>query len=324
MKCRKILFGVAVVASIWSLPALALDKVRYIFPVPAETPSVGIWQIANYLGYYKDEGIEVEFLIGKGGVDAATSVGAGNAEFSGGIGDTSMIVRANGVPVRGIMLFGGGSLTVLSFRKDANIKKIEDLKGKKISVLGYQDTTYYSLLGVLGSAGIKKADVDVQALGPAGMTQLLVGGEVQAMASPPDFAVTAQIAGAETDVIPAGLYTASMAQATIASDKIIKENPDLVRRFTRATMKAFVKFRSDPNAMAETFVEAVPSQKPNLDRIKKIFSLYASVTYGGQTIPGAFDPNVLNKVQDSYLALGVVRRATPVSELYTNEFVTPK
>jgi NitT/TauT family transport system substrate-binding protein len=306
------------------MPALALDKVRYIFPVPAETPSVGIWQIANYLGYYRDEGIDVEFVVGKGGVDAATQVGAGNADFSGGIGDTSMIVRANGVPVKGIMLFGGGSLTVLSFRKDAEIKKIEDLKGKKISVLGYQDTTYYSLLGVLGSVGIKKGDVDVQALGPAGMTQFLVAGDVQAMASPPDFAVAAQIAGAQTDVVPAGRYTASMAQATIASDKIIKDKPELVRRFVRATMKAFVKFRNDPIAMAQTFVEAVPSQQPNLERIKKIFSLYASVTYGGQTNPGTFDPDVLSKVQDSYVALGVVRRPNPVNELYTNEFVSPK
>jgi NitT/TauT family transport system substrate-binding protein len=309
------------IACSWAAPAAALDRVRYILPVPAETPSVGIWQIAKHLGYYKDEGIDVEFIVGKGGVDAATQVGANNADFSGGIGDTSMIVRGNGVPVKAIMLFGGGSLTVLSLRRDAGIKQIEDLKGKAISVLGYQDTTYYSLLGVLGSVGLKKSDVDVQALGPAGMVQFLVSGRVQAMASPPDFAVDTQLAGTDIDIIPAGRYTASMAQATMASDKIIKENPDLVRRFVRATMKAFVQFRNDPAGMANAFVGAVPSQKPNLARIEKIFALYSRLTYGGQTVAGAFDPKILAKVQDAYLDMGVIRKGAPVDELYTNDFV---
>ena len=36
---------------------------------------------------------------------------------------------------------------------------------------------------------------------------------------------------------------------------------------------------------------------------------------------GAIDPERLAKLQDFYLAKGIIRQKTPVDELYTNEFI---
>src|SRR5436190_24011665 len=91
-------------------PALAAEKVTYLLPAPVFLPAFGPWILAQQRGYYAEEGLEVTFESGKGGVDTAKQVGAGNALVGGAIGDTPIIVRANGVPVRAVALLGGGSL----------------------------------------------------------------------------------------------------------------------------------------------------------------------------------------------------------------------
>lgn len=324
---KALVAALALAGSLLAMPAQAqdkpaLEKVRYILPTPPTLPSMAPIVLAKHLGYYADAGLDVELLTGKGGVDAATQVGAGNAEFSGGMGDTSMIVRANRVPVRAVMLLGDGGLMALTVRTDAGVASPKDLKGKAISVLSFQDTTYYSLLGVLASAGLSKGDVDVQALGPAGMTQALVAGKVQAMAALPDFVVTAEEAGTGITLFPAKEFTPSMAQAVIASDRVIQENPGLVRRFVQATVKSFVALRDDPAGMTKVYVEAVPAHKGKEAYLEKVFRLYGRLAYGKQPVPGAFDPATLDTLQKFYADIGILRTTTPIEDLYTNAFVT--
>jgi NitT/TauT family transport system substrate-binding protein len=321
-KTRLLCSALALTGILLAGPVLALDKVRYILPTSPNIPSMAPPQIAKHLGYYEAEGLDVEFIVGKGGVDAASQVGAGNAEFAGGIGDTSMIVRANRVPVKGVMLLGDGALMALAVRDDAGVDGLKDLKGKSVSVLSFQDTTYYALLGMLGSVGLAKSDVDAQSLGPSGMTQMFVSGQVQAMAALPDFVVTAEDAGTKFKVYASKDFTPSMAQAILTSDKLIAENPDLVRRFIRATNKAFTQFRHDPAGMTKAFVATIPSLAGKEAYLERVFALYGKLAYGNQKVPGAFDPAKLDKLQKLYSEVGVLRTTTPVEELYTNAFVT--
>src|SRR5690554_6151385 len=95
-----------------------LEKVTYLLPAPKTLPSFAPWLIAEHEGYFADEGLEVEFVTGKGGVDVAKQVGAGNAVIGGAIGDTPIIVRANGVPVKAVAVIGAGSLTLVASHSD--------------------------------------------------------------------------------------------------------------------------------------------------------------------------------------------------------------
>src|SRR5882757_5918452 len=146
----------AVFGGLLSSSAAAAEKITYLLPAPPSLPAFAPWVLAKHLGYYSDAGYDVEFVVARGGVDVAKQIGVGNAP----IGDTPIIVRGNGVPVKAVGLMGGGAMTVVVGRKDRGIEKLEDLRGKKISVLAFQDTTYYALLGALASKGISKNDVD--------------------------------------------------------------------------------------------------------------------------------------------------------------------
>ena len=52
-----------------------LQKITYLLPAPGTLPAFGPWMLAQAKGYYAAEGLEVEFVTGRGGVDVAKQVG---------------------------------------------------------------------------------------------------------------------------------------------------------------------------------------------------------------------------------------------------------
>ena len=299
----------------------AAEAINYLLPAPAFLPAFGPWMLAKARGYYADEGLNVTFQIAKGGVDVAKQVGAGNAVVGGGIGDTPIIVRANGIPVKAVALLGGRSLMQLVAHADSGIKGPADLKGRTVTAMSYQDTTYYALLGMLASAGLTKNDLNIQAAGPAGVWKLFVAGESEAMAAVPDWIGIARGAGKKLTIIPADDHFRSMAQAILASDEVIKSNPALIRKLVGATLKGMRDIMSDPAGAAVDYVAAVPQHKGKAKAMEAVFKLYNKYVYPGQETLGMMDRARLEELQDFYVAQGIVRRKSALDDLYTNQFV---
>jgi NitT/TauT family transport system substrate-binding protein len=297
------------------------EEVTYLLPAPAFLPAFGPWMVAQSRGYYTQEGLKVNFLVAKGGVDVAKQVGAGNAPIGGAIGDTPIIARAQGVPVKAVAVLGGRSLTQLVVHDGKGINGPKDLKGKTITTIAYQDTTFYALQGMLASAGLTKNDVDAQAAGPAGVWQLFAAGKADAMAAVPDWIVSATQAGAKVKVFSSDDYFKSMAQAILVSDETIQKRPELVRKLVRATLKGMQDIMKDPAAAARDYANAVPQHKGKEASVEAVFKLYNTYVYPGQKVLGAMDPERLAAVQKFYVKEGIVPKEVPLAELYTNQFV---
>jgi NitT/TauT family transport system substrate-binding protein len=301
--------------------AIAAEKITYLLPAPPSLPAFAPWVLAKHLGYYSEAGYDVEFVVARGGVDVAKQVGVGNAPIGGAIGDTPVIVRGNGVPVRSVGLMGGGAMTTIVARKDRGIEKLEDLKGKKISVLGFADTTYYALLGALASKNISKNDVNAQAVGPAAVASLVVAGTVDACACTPDWEIDVKEGVKDTVSLPTTDYFQSMSQAILTSDKMIAERPDMVRAIVKATLRGMKYVMDDPAKAAVTYVDASPSFKGKEELMKKILANYKMRTYEGQGELGAMDPQRLAKLQSFYRQQGFIEAEQPLDQLYSNAFI---
>src|SRR5262249_15608376 len=87
--------------------ARADEAITYLFPAPPILPAFGPIQLAKGKGYFKEAGLDVSFAVGRGGVDVAKQVGAGNAPLGGIVADGPIMVRGNGVPVKIVCVFGG-------------------------------------------------------------------------------------------------------------------------------------------------------------------------------------------------------------------------
>jgi NitT/TauT family transport system substrate-binding protein len=305
-----------------ALPASAQEKVTYMLPAPQVLPAFAPWMLAQHLGYYKAEGFDVSFVVGKGGVDVGKQVGVGNAAVGGGLGDTPIFVRANDVPVKAVALLGGGALMVIVARADRGITKLEDLKGKTVTTLAFQDTTYFALLGSLASVGLSSKDLNIQAVGPRGVPAFVLEGKADACACVPDWEIEV-VEGLQKKTIsmPSKDFFPSMAQAILASDETIKTKPKLVEGMVRATLKGMKFIMDDPDKAAAEYVKAVPAHAGKEKLMAAILKNFVERTYKGQEKLGMIDPKRLETVQAFYLKSGIIAKVTPVAELYTNDFV---
>jgi NitT/TauT family transport system substrate-binding protein len=302
--------------------ARADETITYLFPAPPLLPAFGPIRLAQGKGYFQQAGLTVNFATGRGGVDVAKQVGAGNVPLGGIVADAPIVVRQNGVPVKIVCLFGGKGFMQLVVRADSGIEKPADLKGKTITVMSFQDTTFYALLGLLASAGLTKDDVDIQSAGPVGVWQMVATGKSVGMAGVPDWIPPVEAAGVAIKVIPTDEFFPHMAQAIAASDQIIKDKPDMVRAFVKAALHGMKDIMDDPNAAATDFVKFVPEWTGKEDQVKEAFAYYDKLIYPGQKQLGAVDPERMAKLQDFYLKAGSIEKKSPVDDLFTNQFVT--
>jgi NitT/TauT family transport system substrate-binding protein len=304
-----------------SAPARADEKITYLFPAPPILPAFGPIRLAQGKGYFSQAGLDVSFATGRGGVDVAKEVGAGNVPIGGIVADAPIIVRQNGVPVKIVALFGGKGFMQLVVRADSGIEKPADLKGKTITVMSYQDTTFYALLGLLASVGLSKDDVDIQSAGPVGVWQMVATGKSVGMAGVPDWIPPVEAAGVAVRVLPTDEFFPHMAQAIAASDQTIKDRPDLVRAFVKAALHGMKDIMDDPDGAATDFVKFVPEWTGKEGQVKEAFAYYDKLIYPGQKVLGAVDPDRMAKLQDFYLDKGIIQKKSPVGDLFTNQFV---
>jgi NitT/TauT family transport system substrate-binding protein len=296
------------------------QEITYLLPAPGTLPAFAPWMLAQAKGYYTQEGLKVSFVAGRGGVDVAKQVGAGNAVIGGAIGDTPIIARGQGIPVKAVAVLGAGSLMQLVSHKDAKVESPRELKGKTVTTTSYTDTTYYALLGMLGKSGMTKNDLDIQAAGPAGVWQQFAARKSVAMAAVPDWTISAIDAGAQVDILPADVYFKSMAQSILASDETIQKNPELIAKLVRATLKGMRDIMKDPKAAADAYVAHVPAHKGKEDSIRRTFELYNKYVYAGQKVLGQMDEARLAELQRFYVSNGIVPKEVPTKDLFTNQF----
>ena len=316
-----------VLGGLLATPALhlarAAEAVTYLFPAPGTLPAFVPHQLAQARGYYAAHGLAVTFQTGRGGADVAKQVGVGNADLGGGVGETPIIVRANGLPVRGVALLGGRPIFQLAMRKSLGFKNFKELKGKKIGVIAYTDSSYYSLLGVLAAEGLSKTDVQIEALGPAGITQLIIAGSVDGIMSTPDWTYDIQAGGQPLDLFPIDSVFPAMAQAVLTSDQTIAKKPAAVKGFVAAILQSVESCMADPAKAAHDYCAFLPSQNGQDKKIETILADYVKEVFPTQPPLklGQFDPARMAKVEKFYVDNKIVETAVPIGELYTNEFV---
>jgi len=192
------------------------------------------YYVAQAKGIFKDEGLEVEFI------QINPRLGA-MAVLNGDVTFTTSFVSTfrgivQGLPMKTVFILLKKGLYYLMVRPEI-IKDIQDLKGKKLGVTAINGGDHIIGRELLRMKGIDPNSVQAIAVGdPSLRFQAVVTGVVQAVSVPPPYDVQLQNLGLKPISGPPEIGVPS--SGLFAADRFIKENPQILRRTIRASLKA--------------------------------------------------------------------------------------
>ena len=125
--------------------------------------------IAERLGYFKDEGLDVEISDFAGGSKALQAVVGGSADVVSGAWENTIDQQPKGLNMQGFVLQGRyPAISVgIAKAKAASYKSPKDLKGMKIGVSAPGSSTNRMVLHLLAKDGLKGDDVSIIGVGTA-------------------------------------------------------------------------------------------------------------------------------------------------------------
>jgi NitT/TauT family transport system substrate-binding protein len=142
--------------------------------------------IAEQLGYFKAEGLDVKIVDFAGGSQALRALVGGSADVVSGAFEHTINMQPKGQKLRAIVLMGRAPQIVLGVNPKtmAGFKTVADLKGKKIGVTAPGSSTNVMTNFVLAKAGLKPSDVSIIGVGAgSGAVAAMRSGQIDALAN---------------------------------------------------------------------------------------------------------------------------------------------
>jgi NitT/TauT family transport system substrate-binding protein len=224
---------------------------------PTAFPEV-INAVAQLAGFYKEEGVTVVEQYAGGAATLAVQIVAAGKGDIGGVG-TEPIIQGYEKGVRLVAFFSRNPhlQQVLGVLDDSPIRTLADFKGATIGqlALGQPGTIYTGVM--LAGAGLKKDDYSFVAIGngPAAI-QAITTKKVDAVAFPlPELRTYEVQAHLKFRLFYQPILKDISDVSFVASPAVIAAKPDAFKRFCRATVKAAILVRENPQLAARYFVE---------------------------------------------------------------------
>jgi NitT/TauT family transport system substrate-binding protein len=142
--------------------------------------------LAEQLGYFRSEGLEVEISDFAGGAKALQAVVGGSADVCSGAFEHTIYLQAKNQFYQSFVLQGRAPQIAIgvSTKNMPNYRSLEDLRGKKIGVSAPGSSTNIAANLVLSKAGLKASDVSFIGVGTsAGALAALRSGQIDAISN---------------------------------------------------------------------------------------------------------------------------------------------
>lgn len=175
----------AVSPVLWAQPRLEKSKVAIAVGGKAAFYYLPL-TIAEQLGYFKAEGLEVEISDFAGGSRALQAVVGGSADVVSGAYEHTINLQSKGQQFQAFVLQGRAPQISMGISPKTmpNYKSVADLKGKKIGVSAPGSSTNMVASLILSRAGLSASDVSFIGVGTAaGALAAFRAGQIDAMSN---------------------------------------------------------------------------------------------------------------------------------------------
>ncbi len=258
---RNVMLAAMAPALLAARPARAQERVRLILDwIPDGAYAAFYAGVAQ--GFYREAGIELTIERGFGSSDTVTKVATNVAQF--GIADIAAVmagrVRAQ-TPVRAIAAIYTRPPHSIFVLEGSGINGFKDLEGRSLAGAPGSAVRVFLPL-VMRNAGVDMNRVRLINAEPATMGPLLITGQADAvtgfLTNKPRFDTMAAERNRQVRVLQFAEALQIYGNALIATEATINGSPELVRRFTAATVRALEFARDNPDQAMTAMMGMVP------------------------------------------------------------------
>jgi NitT/TauT family transport system substrate-binding protein len=274
--------------------------------------------VADQEGYYADENLTVELKPVDFDQQVTTEkVLNGDSDFAIAAPEEVLIARSEGKPVRALAVIYRVGPNVFLATPDSGVQSPYDLVGQKVALSPGSSTIIYEAM--MEGLGIDRSQIEEV---PVNVWDLWECWEIAPVC--PNYATNGPVildqAGEDYSLIWPNDYGITWyGDVLVTTEKMIEEQPDVVERFVRATIKGWQQAVSDPELAAS----ATLAFDAELDRDFQLAAVKASIPLidTGEGQIGVMHPEAWQQVCDILVDQGMIDVSVDASIAYTNQFV---
>jgi ABC-type nitrate/sulfonate/bicarbonate transport systems, periplasmic components len=321
------LFSVCGVTTNAASKAPALKKVVFVVPRSMECmDDMALWA-ADYMGYFKQEGISFEMQQAFGTTDIKM-IATKNAKFGWPSPNLTLASIEQGLPVISVAQADAVNIFGMAVRSDSGIKTWADLKGKTVA-LG--DAAWATIAApTVTAAGLDpQKDIKYIVSGDS-RYQMVAEGKVDALFTWISEYDQLKGQGFKFNYLDGNKVLPVCANSVITNTDYLKSDPKMVRGFVRAWAKGIYFVKCNPEAAADIVLNKFPSIQISWEgaigcangRIEQAFGTTPEDTKSildagiGHHFPDKWQ-NVINWAQKT----GAIKGKVALNKAFTNDFV---
>ncbi len=320
-----------------AVPAAAQDK--FVYGVPSAISSaIANFVFAKELGYFDQENIQVELVPLSGSSVIIPQLLSGQIHAAGASMEPLVIARQPGkqnFPLKFVYNYLRNSVWEFAVTADSPVRTLADLKGKSIGVVSLGSGNVYTTRAILAASGVDWKGVNLQPVGFGGQAfQALKTNQIQALNLWDSAHAALEVSGTPIRRLEMPKEFQGMSSHGFeVTDKLLKDNPQLIARFGRAVSKGSVACEANMTGCLQEFWKHYPEQKPKVGTEAEILRQELAimkpridnVTYFRPGEPrqwGAYADRDWKLLIAALKEGGeVTNENIPMSSLYTNELV---
>jgi len=276
--------------------------------------------VAIEKGYFRNAGVNIKIDYSYE-TDALALVGAGKLEFAMVSGEQVLLGRAQQLPVVNVLAWYQKYPVGIVSLKSAGITKPEDLRGKRIGTPVLSGASYVGMEALLAAGGLKDADVQIDTIGFNQVESLVTGREDAVVVYVANEPVQLEAQGYDVDILLVSDYLTLVSNGLITSEKILNEDPELVRGVANALLNGIKDTIADPDGAYEICKKYVENLE-NADEAtqKRILAESIKLWQGEQL--GYSQPEAWVNMQNVLMKIGLIQKELDLEKAYTNEFIS--
>lgn len=239
---------------VFPLGTAAAETVRTV--IPRATVNYLSIPVAETRGFFRDQGLDNETIVIPGSTAIAALV-SGNVDYSGA-GGTGMRAALRGAPIKAVMFQTEKVTWYLLAAPD--IQKISDLKGKRVAVGTVGDTQDALITMLVEREGVSGRDITRIAMPSRNTATTILSlktGAFSAAVVNADESLLGEKEGLRNLGFIGDLFPYPF-QGFVATDKMIAERPNDVKRWLRAMARALMFIRERPEEAADIAMKKLP------------------------------------------------------------------